>query len=103
MDAVWNGIFAIGGTVLGGIFTLLATRMGKDWHRAKETIQDLSDQVISYWNLEKEYQVEMSRLDPEQRAEKTIMEDMRARIQDQGYERPTMTENEVMRIKKKWR
>ncbi len=103
MDAVWNGIFAIGGTVLGGVFTLLATRIGTDWSRAKETINDLSDQVIAYWNLEKEYQAEMSALDPQKRSEKTIMEDMRARVQGRGYERPTMTENEVLHIKKKWR
>lgn len=96
------GIFSLGGALIGGLCSIVATSIGNKRTQIKADLADLADQVISYWNLENEYVEAFHDLDPEKRASKTIKEDFREIVQSKGLERPKMTHNTALSIKKRW-
>jgi len=67
----------------------------------KEQIRILCDQVSAYHKLEEYYKAELSKLN--NKSEKTIMEEMRSKVQEiESFERPTMTSNQANKIKTKY-
>ncbi|MEZ5538996.1 MAG: hypothetical protein R3E63_03345 [Pseudomonadales bacterium] len=102
-DTILTGIFALAGTMIGGLLTYMAARVDHRWKRAKKHIGQLCDQVTSYYQLEQIYKEELAQLDPQKRSPKTIMEDMRSRVSQSGeYERPMMTSLAANKIRQEW-
>ena len=62
----------------------------------KSQVNILSNQIISYWNLEKIYSEELSK--KTSKAQKTILQEYREKIEAMDLERPTMTEKEARKI-----
>ena len=99
---VYSGLFAIAGAAVGGGFTIGATFIERSWGRAKRDIRNLADQVAAYYQLERLYEDEMAVLTG--KASKTIVEQMRTRVEENGsYVRPRMTSNEAARLQAKWK
>ncbi|MDR0926949.1 MAG: hypothetical protein LBO69_04200 [Ignavibacteria bacterium] len=90
-DTIINGIFSLSGVLVGGLFMYLATKYDKDNMRLRNKMDKLSSQVASYWHLEKLYSDELSK--HISKPPKTILQEYRDKIEEKGYERPTMTEN----------
>lgn len=95
-ESVVTGIFALSGTILGGLISYLITRNGKELKTLKSQVNILSNQIISYWNLEKLYSEELSK--KTSKAQKTILQEYREKIEEMDLERPTMTEKEARKI-----
>jgi gas vesicle protein len=89
------GIFTCVGTALGVfasfVTTLFLNKRDKEVKTLKENVEKLTNQVVSYWNLEKKYSEELSKLNSKN--SKTVLQEFRDAIEDAGYERPTMTEH----------
>jgi hypothetical protein len=102
MDNIITGVFALAGALIGGLFTLLAARVGYKWEKAKSTITKLCRQVSSYYKLEELYKVEVSRHNPESKAPKTVQQDMRDQVEILGFDRPTMTAKDAKKIMDFW-
>ena len=95
---VYSGLFAIAGAAVGGGCTVAATVIDRRWGRAKRDIRNLADQVPAYYQLERLYKDDMAELTG--KAPKTIMEQMRTRVEENGANaRPTMTSNEAARLR----
>lgn len=100
--SLYSGLFAIGGAAVGGVCTVAATFIERRWSRANREIRDLADQVAAYYQLERLYKNEMAELTG--KAPKTIMEQMRTRVEENGmYVRPTMTSGEAAKVQAKWK
>jgi hypothetical protein len=100
--SIYSGLFAIAGAAVGGGCSVAATFIERRWGRARRDIRILADQVAAYYQLERLYKDEMAGLTG--KAPKTIMEQMRTRVEENGaYVRPTMTSNEAARIQAKWK
>ena len=95
-EYIVNGIFALSGTLVGGLISYFIARNAKEIKSLKSNVNILAKQVISFWNLEKLYTEELSKLIS--KPSKTIKEEFRAKIQIMDFDRPTMTENEAKRI-----
>ena len=100
---VTAGVFALTGTVLGGLISYAAARIDRRWGRAERQIAHLCDQVSAYYQLEQLYKDELARLDPSGRAAKTVMEDMRSKVAVSGeFERPSLTSLAASKIRREW-
>jgi len=100
--SVYSGLFAIAVAAVGGGCTVAATFIERRWGRAKRDIRNLADQVAAYHQFERLYKDEMAGLTG--KAPKTIMEQMRARVEESGaYVRPTMTSSEAAKLQAKWK
>lgn len=98
-----TGLFTIAGTIVGGVFTYLAARVGQRWDKARSDIKRLCEQVAAYHKLEELYKQRVAQLDPSGVRSKTVQQDMRDQVQDlEGYERPTMTANSAREILGSW-
>ncbi len=95
-ESVIAGVFALSGTILGGLISYLIARDEKKTRVLKSQVNTLSKQIISYWNLEKKYSEELSNLTS--KSQKTILQEYREKIEEIDMERPTMTEKEAKRI-----
>jgi hypothetical protein len=95
-ESIINGIFALSGTLLGSLISYLISKDTKETKTLKSEVNILSKQVISYWNLEKLYSDEISKL--LSKPVRTILQEYREKIESIGLERPTMTEKEAKRI-----
>ena len=95
-ESIVNGIFALSGTLLGGVISYIIARNAKELNILKSQVNILSKQVISYWNLEKLYSEEIGKL--LSKPTKTILQEYRERIESMDLERPTMTEKEAKKI-----
>ncbi len=62
----------------------------------KSQVNNLSNQIISYWNLEKLFPEELSKINS--KAQKTVLQEYREKIEAMDLDRPTMTEKEVRKI-----
>lgn len=62
----------------------------------KSQVNNLSNQIISYWNLEKLYSEELSKINS--KAQKTVLQEYREKIEALNLDRPTMTEKEARKI-----
>jgi hypothetical protein len=49
------GLFTLAGTMLGGLISFLIARNAKEIKTLKSQVNTLSNQVISYWNIENLY------------------------------------------------
>lgn len=100
---ITSGLFALGGTLLGGLITVATTRIDRRWARAKRNICQLCDQVSAYYQLEQLYKDELARLSANGRSARTIMEEMRSQVSESGdYERPFMTSLAAGKLKREW-
>jgi hypothetical protein len=95
-ESVISGIFALSGTLLGGLISYFIARNAKEIKTLKAQVSMLSKQVISYWNLERVYSEEIGKL--VSKPAKTILQEYREKIESMDLERPTMTEKEAKRI-----
>jgi hypothetical protein len=95
-ESIVNGIFALSGTLLGGLISYFIARNAREIKTLKSQVNILSNQVISYWNLEKLYSEEFGKLIS--KSAKTILKEYREKIESMDLERPTMTEKEAKRI-----
>ncbi len=95
------GLFALAGTLLGGLISYATTRIDRRWNRAERQIAQLCDQVAAYYQLEQLYKEELSRLCG--RNPMTIMADMRSKVAQSGeYERPSLTSLAAIKIRREW-
>ena len=91
------------GALAGGLITFATVRIDRNWDRAKIDIARLCDQVSAYHQLEKLYKSELARAEGKGRSEKTVMEEMRARVADGGeHIRPTMTSHAAHELRRQW-
>ena len=95
-ESVITGIFALSGALLGGLISFLIARNAKELNTLKSQVNILSKQVISYWNLEKLYSIDLSK--HISKAPKTVLQEYREKIVAMNLDRPTMTENEAQKI-----
>lgn len=95
-ESVITGIFALSGTLLGGLISYLIARNAKELKTLKSQVNNLSNQIISYWNLEKLYSEELSKI--HSKAQKTVLQEYREKIEAMDLDRPTMTEKEARKI-----
>ena len=112
-SVIINGIFTLAGVFIGGIISYLTARDTKEvaaFNRQiqelqekndslKNTIIKLCNQVSSYWNIEKAYSEELSKVKNYKAA--TILKKKRDDIENLGFERPTLTSNDVNKILEK--
>ena len=99
MEPYINGLFALGGVFIGGLFTLLAAKIGHDWTRVRRDMPRLAEQVASFHALEQEYAFRLYEAEPELGAPGHIKTIMRDRVQQtDGFERPRMTAAEAREI-----
>jgi membrane protein YqaA with SNARE-associated domain len=95
-EPIVTGLFTLAGTLLGGLISYLIARNAKEIRALKSQVNNLSNQIISYWNLEKLYSEELSKINS--KAQKTVLQEYRERIEAMNLDRPTMTENEARKI-----
>jgi len=95
-ESIINGIFALSGTLLGGLISYFIARNAKEIKTLKTDLCRLAKQVISYWNLERLYSEEIGRL--VSKPPKTILQEYREKIESMDIERPTMTEKEAKKL-----
>lgn len=100
IDSILTGLFTLLGAVAGGLLTFYGNKKLVRYEEAKKEMLKLSNQIISYWQLEKEYCAEVSKLTNKQ--PKTVLEEFRKRVQENNFDRPIMTENEIKRLILKW-
>jgi hypothetical protein len=95
-DSIITGVFTLSGTILGGLISYLIARNTREIKILKSQVSILSNQIISYWNLEKLYSEEISNVTS--KAQKIVLQEHREKIEEMDLERPTMTEKEARRI-----
>jgi len=99
-EIFYTGFFTLTGTIAGGLLTYWGNRHIVKHEEAKKEILKLSNQVISYWHLEKEYYSVLSKY-LEQSPQKTQL-DFRKKVEENDFDRPIMTENDIKKIILKW-
>lgn len=88
-EPVVTGLFALGGAIIGGLFTYLAARVGQHWIKAQRDIARLCDEVAAYYQLEQLYKDEVAALSHGGRSAATVMKEMRSKVAESGeFERP---------------
>lgn len=97
-----TGVFALLGALVGGLFTLLAARVSHDWKRVKRHVCRLAGQVESYHRLEELYKEALAAAEPERGAAKTVLQDMRSQVEEEGLARPQMTARDAQRLRDVW-
>jgi len=95
-ETIITGLFTLAGTFLGGFISYLIARNGKEIKTLKVQVNILSNQVIAYWNLEDLYSKEINTLTS--KAQKTVKQEYREKVEENGFERPTMTEKRAKEI-----
>ena len=102
-SALIVGIFTLLGAIIGGAASLVATRVDRRWNRAKQQIRRLCYEVAAFHKLEEFYKDEVAQLRPDKPASKTVLEEMRSRVEDEGdFIRPTMTSTDAKKILERW-
>jgi hypothetical protein len=61
-ESIINGIFALTGTLIGGLISYFIARNAKEMKTLKTQVNLLSKQFITYWDLEKLYSEEIGKL-----------------------------------------
>jgi membrane protein YqaA with SNARE-associated domain len=95
-EPIVKGLFTLAGTLLGGLISYIIARNAKEIKTLKSQVNILSNRAISYWNLEELYSKEISNLIS--KAQKTVKQEYREKIEAMGLDRPRMTEKEVKKI-----
>ena len=52
-DSIITNVFTLSGTILGGLISYLIARNTREIKILKSQVSILSNQIISYWNLER--------------------------------------------------
>ena len=99
-DTLITGIFTLLGAAVGGLLTFLGNKHLVDHEDAKKEILKLSNQIISYWHLEKEYYTVLSTY--LNKSPQTTQLEFRKKVQENDFDRPIMTENDIKNIISKW-
>jgi len=99
-ESIITGVFTLIGALIGALLTYFGNKRLVKFEEAKKDIIKLSNQVISYWHLEKEY-YEVLAIQLKKPA-KTIQSDFRKKVEEKDFDRPILTENEINRIINKW-
>ena len=95
-ESIINGLFTLAGTLVGGLITFVIAKNAIDYKILKSHVSILSNQIISYWNLEKLYSEEISNLTS--KAKKTVLQEHREKVEGMDLVRPTMNEKEAKEI-----
>lgn len=95
-EPIITGLFTLSGTLLGGLISYLIARNTKEIRALKSQVNILSNQVISYWNIEELYSQEIGKLTS--KAQKTVKQEYREKIETMDLDRPIMTEKEARKI-----
>jgi hypothetical protein len=88
-EPIITGIFKLSGTLLGGLITFFIARNAKELINLKSQVNLLSKQIISYWNLEKLYSEDVSKLIS--KAQRSVLLEYREKVEAMELERPSMT------------
>jgi hypothetical protein len=91
-DTIINGLFTLAGAGIGVLYAYLSSRKDRIYQNNKKLVA----QVTSYWQLEKLYSAELANLTKAN--SKTVMQSYRDKVEDLGYERPTMTESGAKKL-----
>ncbi len=95
-ESVISGVFTIVGAIVGVAGTIVATKMSERKTNFKNKLEQMSKQIVAYWNLEDLYSEEYGKLS--NTSPKTVKENFRTKIEELGYDRPTMTANRAREI-----
>jgi len=99
-DTLITGIFTLLGATVGGLLTFFGNKHLVEHEDAKKEILKLSNQIISYWHLEKEYYTILSKY--LNKSPQTTQLEFRKKVQENDFDRPIMTENDIKNIISKW-
>lgn len=100
-DTVISGLFSLGGVIVGSLLSLGGIFISNSMSKKRQQIHDMCDQVAAYWVLEEYMAKYIEGAEGNLRAVKTIKEDFRSQVFEAKGIRPTMTEAEAIRFKKK--
>jgi hypothetical protein len=95
-EPIITGLFTLAGTLLGGLISFLIARNEKEIRTLKSHVNILSNQVVSYWNLEELYSKEISNITSKN--QRIVKQEYREKVEEIGFERPTMTEKKAKEI-----
>ncbi len=95
-DTVIIAICSLSGSLVGVLSTYLMYRLNSNEQKLKEYSERLAEQVKAYWHLEELYAQYLAAQSP--KSAKTIKQEFRDKVQEMGYERPTMTENDINKL-----
>jgi hypothetical protein len=97
INEIVAGLFAIAGSVVGAIATLLSTSCARRKELLVKRVLVLARQVQAYHKLEELYKFELGVL--QEKSPDAVLRDMRSRVEAiDGYSRPTMTQAEAKKI-----
>lgn len=102
-ETIFTGCITLIGVIIGTLTTWLTSRDARKMERLKDQVQSLKKQILligeqtkSYWNLERIYAQDLA--SERHKNEETILKEYRTKIEEDGYKRPTMTENDINKI-----
>ena len=95
-EAIISGIFTVSGALVGAVGAIVAGNISRRKVNLKHKVEQLAKQIEAYWNLESLYSDEFGKVT--NTASKTVKEDFRSKVENMGYERPTMTANKASEI-----
>lgn len=95
-EAIISGIFTVSGALVGAVGAIVAGNISRRKVNLKHKVEQLAKQIEAYWNLESLYSDEFGKVT--NTASKTVKEDFRSKVENMGYERPTMTANKAREI-----
>lgn len=105
-EQVIIGLFTIGGVIvgglIGGLFSVKAAKISFKKEQMMKDIRTLSNQVKSYWFLEKEYLSKISKLSNNTPPEETVKKSTRKIVAEKGNHYPKMTAMEAQDILNKY-
>lgn len=95
-EAIISGIFTLLGAIVGSVGVIVAGKISKRKVNLENKARQFAKQIEAYWNLESLYSDEFGKVT--NTASKTVKEDFRSKVENMGYERPTMTANKAREI-----
>lgn len=81
---------------MGGVISYFITKSNRDYKRLKSQKNYMSNQIISYWNLEKLYSEDIA--NSSSKSAKTVLQEYRDKVEAMNLIRPLMTEKEARKI-----
>lgn len=95
-EVIISGVFTVLGAIVGAVGAIVAGNMSRRKVNVKHKAQQLAKQIEAYWNLENLYSEALGKLT--NTSSKTVKEDFRSKVENLGFERPTMTANKAKEI-----
>jgi len=97
-ETVINGLFTLAGVLLGSLAPYLGARDARRMAKLESLLSRLTEQVASYWELEKLYSEEIAKL--ADKNSRTVLNEFRDKVESEERERPTMTAKQADGIKR---